>query len=108
MAAFAYPGCRYPGRKIRTVVKVSGPAIHERLDAGQRVLIHCRGSLGRTRLVAGLVLVERGFDARSAIHRVRAARPHAIETAAQERFVLRWPTMEKSASQRNRDRSNVE
>jgi hypothetical protein len=38
--------------------------------------------------VAGLILVERGVDPRDAIDRVRAARPHAIETRAQERYVL--------------------
>ncbi len=81
-----------PDERFEQAWKVSVPAIHERLDTGQRILIHCRGGLGRTGLVAGLILVERGFDARSAIHRVRAARPHAIETSAQERYVLGWQT----------------
>ncbi len=65
-----------------------GPSIHRRLERGERILIHCRGGLGRTGLVAGLILVERGVVPRDAILRVRAARPHAIETRAQERYVL--------------------
>ena len=77
-----------PDERFEKAWNVSGPAIHERLDAGQRILIHCRGGLGRTGLVAALILVERGTEPRSAIHRVRAARPHAIETNAQERYVL--------------------
>ena len=63
--------------------------IHRRLDAGERLLIHCRGGLGRTGLLAALILVERGCQPRDAINRVRAARPNAIETEAQEAFVLR-------------------
>lgn len=41
-----------PDERFEQAWNVSGPAIHERLDAGQRVLIHCRGGLGRTGLVA--------------------------------------------------------
>lgn len=69
-----------------------GTELHARLDAGDRILIHCRGGLGRTGLVAGRILIERGCDPRTAIHRVRAVRPYAIETAAQERYVLNVKT----------------
>ena len=58
-----------------------------RLDAGERVIVHCRGGLGRAGLVAALLLMERGLEAEAAIRTVRAARPGAIETAAQERYV---------------------
>jgi ADP-ribosyl-[dinitrogen reductase] hydrolase len=66
--------------------------LHDKLDAGDRILIHCRGGLGRTGLVAGRILVERGCDPGTAVRRVRAVRPHAIETAAQERYVLNAKT----------------
>lgn len=65
-----------------------GPEIHQRLDAGERILIYCRGGLGRTGLVAARILVERGCASRDAVHRVRAVRPGAIETHAQEQYVL--------------------
>jgi ADP-ribosylglycohydrolase len=61
--------------------------IHRRLDAGQRVAIHCRGGLGRAGTMAALALIERGASAAEAMAVVRAARPGAIETAAQERFL---------------------
>ena len=63
--------------------------LHALLAGGQRILIHCRGGLGRTGLVAACLLVERGFQANAAIRRVRAARPHAVETRAQEAYVER-------------------
>lgn len=66
-----------------------GPEVHQRLDVGERILIHCRGGLGRTGLVAGLILAERGVAPRDAVLRVRAARQNAIETSEQEKYVLR-------------------
>jgi len=38
--------------------------------------------------VAACLLVELGVAPQDAIRRVRAARPNAIETAAQERYIL--------------------
>jgi protein-tyrosine phosphatase len=67
----------------------AGPEIHQRIQAGEKILIHCRGGLGRTGLVAGMILVERGCAPRDAIQKVRAARRGAIETVAQECYVLR-------------------
>lgn len=58
-----------------------------RLDAGERTVLHCRGGLGRTGLVAALLLIEHGADPESAIRRVRKARPGTIETERQEAYV---------------------
>lgn len=58
-----------------------------RLNRGGRVILHCRGGLGRTGLVATLLLIETGSDPAAAIRLVRQVRPGAIETAAQERFI---------------------
>ena len=65
-----------------------GPKLHDRLDAGEKILIHCRGGLGRTGLVAGRILVERGCAPKSAIQRIRSVRPNAIETSEQEQYVM--------------------
>jgi protein-tyrosine phosphatase/nicotinamidase-related amidase len=62
--------------------------INEALDAGEDVVIHCVGGLGRTGTVAACVAVDRGKSAEEAIRLVRAARgPRAVESEAQERFV---------------------
>ena len=78
-----------PDHRFEQAWPATNADIHWRIDAGERILIHCRGGLGRTGLLAGLLLVERGCGPRDAINRVRAVRPHAIETAAQEAFVLK-------------------
>ena len=84
-----------PDKRFETGWDYYGPKLHARLDAGERVLIHCRGGIGRTGLVAGLVLVERGLNPREAIERVRQARPGAIETMRQEKYVCDHVTYAK-------------
>ncbi len=58
------------------------------LAADGRVLIHCLGGLGRSGTVAARILMEAGMDAATAIRQVRRARPGAIQTASQLRYLL--------------------
>ena len=62
-------------------------AVHGELDRGGRVVVHCKGGLGRAGTVAALILVERGVNPAEAIRAVRAARHGAIETSAQAAYV---------------------
>jgi protein-tyrosine phosphatase len=68
----------------------------ERLERGKTVVIHCRGGLGRSGMVAASVLVALGRPAGEAIEIVREARKGAIETPDQEDRV-RWFEMELEA-----------
>ena len=61
------------------------------LRAGNNVLVHCRGGLGRAGMVAARLLVEEGVAPEIAMAAVRAARPGAIETPAQEHWVRVGP-----------------
>ena len=63
--------------------------LHATLKRGGRVLVHCRGGLGRSGLVAARLLVESGMTPEKAILAVRQVRPRAIETLEQEAYVLR-------------------
>ena len=60
------------------------------LTEGGRVLVHCRGGLGRAGTVAACILVEIKVPPNQAIQAVRKVRPRAIETSAQEAFVMRF------------------
>jgi ADP-ribosyl-[dinitrogen reductase] hydrolase len=60
------------------------------LNAGGKVLVHCKGGLGRAGTVASLLLVETGDAADDAIRKVRAVRPGAIETSGQVRYVQKY------------------
>ncbi len=74
------------------------------LHGGGRVLIHCRGGLGRTGTLAARLLIEEGMDAESAMQAVRAVRPGAIETEAQESYLRQihqqWSEFPKRATRR--------
>jgi hypothetical protein len=63
------------------------PEILAHLRSGATVVVHCRGGLGRTGLIAACCLTAVGFDAEQAIVMVRAARPGTIENSRQEDFV---------------------
>ncbi|MDW3116926.1 MAG: ADP-ribosylglycohydrolase family protein [Roseovarius pacificus] len=60
------------------------------LARGQRILLHCRGGLGRTGLVAALLLMDLGLGSDDAMRRIRSVRPGAIETKEQETHVQRY------------------
>lgn len=83
------PDVSVPGPAFGATWKTVGPRISEQLCERQSVVVHCRGGLGRAGLVAAMLLVMMGDDPKRAIDRVRAIRPGAIETPAQEAYVLR-------------------
>lgn len=76
-----------PTATFEAAYDLASPDIHRRLANGEKVLVHCKGGLGRAGMVAARLLVETGVSPEDAIERVRAARPKAIETKGQERYV---------------------
>jgi ADP-ribosyl-[dinitrogen reductase] hydrolase len=78
-----------PGPGFELAWQDVGPRVHGTLADGGRVLVHCRGGLGRAGTVAARLLVESGADPLDAIAMVRRARQGAIETEAQRRYVER-------------------
>lgn len=77
-----------PDESFESAWQQSGPILLAALRRGERVVVHCRGGLGRSGLVAAKLLVELGVSPRDAINRVRAVRRGAIETREQERYVM--------------------
>ncbi len=56
----------------------------------KNVVIHCRGGIGRTGLVAVMLLVDMGMNPGKALDLVRTVRSHAVETPKQEDFCLSY------------------
>lgn len=77
------PDFEPPGAPFEAAWREAAPGLHDLLDAGETIVLHCRAGLGRTGTVAALILIERGLTPAEAITQVRRARPGAIETAAQ-------------------------
>ena len=57
------------------------------LSRGGRLLVHCAAGLGRAGTIAARLLIHSGELPSQAIARVRAARPGAIESVRQERYL---------------------
>jgi len=81
------PDVQPPGPAFDAGWQAAGPTLNALLRSGGRVLVHCRGGLGRAGTVAARLLVELGASPAEAVRRVRGARPGAIETRGQEDYV---------------------
>ena len=77
-----------PGRAFESAWDTAALQMREELTAGRRVLIHCLAGLGRTGTVAARLLIEQGVPSETAIQRVRQARPRAIQSDEQFRYLL--------------------
>ena len=73
--------------------------IHDALQSGRCVYVHCRAGIGRTGTVVGCLLVERGFDGESAIDELNRLWqqcersenwPSIPETDDQAAYVRKW------------------
>ena len=64
------------------------PELLGAIKTDRSIAIHCMGGLGRSGTVAAIILADLGISVQSAIGVVRQFRPGAIETRAQENFVL--------------------
>jgi len=71
-----------------------GDDLHQHLLEGETIVIHCKGGLGRTGVIAARLLIGLGEEATTSIEKVRSARPGTIETQAQEAYVLHLKCLE--------------
>ncbi len=77
-----------PEAEFEQAWEAHGPGLRARLRDGFDVVVHCKGGLGRAGTIAARLLAELGMEPARAIHEVRTARSGAIETRAQEEYVL--------------------
>ena len=78
-----------PGYAFEVAWHTAGAALRQKLSDGEQIVIHCRGGLGRTGVIAARLLIELGETPDRALVRVRVARPGAVETREQQEFVVR-------------------
>lgn len=62
----------------------------EAVAQGKRVIIHCRGGRGRAGTLGACCYVAQGYGPQTAIVLTRAYRQGAVETLAQEDFIVRF------------------
>lgn len=64
----------------------------EQLNHGVNVVVHCKGGLGRSGLIAGCAMREAGMEPSAVFDALRRARgPLCPSTADQRRYVENWP-----------------
>lgn len=81
-----------PDHRFLASWQTLGPYLVRTISSGGRVVVHCKGGLGRAGTVASMLLIQSGTtaSAEEAIAMVREARPGAIETFEQEEFLSSW------------------
>ena len=62
----------------------------DQLRVGRSVAVACRGGIGRTGTILGLLLIELGCTPAEAVMRVRAMKRECIDRGPQEEFVRSW------------------
>jgi protein-tyrosine phosphatase len=63
----------------------------DRLRAGERIGVHCRGSIGRSTVTAACTLIHLGWNARQALKAIEAARGLMVpDTEEQLRWILKY------------------
>ncbi|MFN9632974.1 MAG: ADP-ribosylglycohydrolase family protein, partial [Erythrobacteraceae bacterium] len=77
-----------PGPDFEQAWQQHSPGLRARLRDGFDVVVHCKGGLGRAGTIAARLLIELGMEPAQAIGEVRQVRSGAIETRAQEHYVL--------------------
>ena len=72
-----------PDQRLLERWPVLGSMLVRSLHSGLRIVVHCKGGLGRAGTVAAMLLLQSGAErtAQAAIGSVRRVRPGAIETA---------------------------
>lgn len=61
--------------------------VHQILEDGGKVFVHCAAGLGRSGTVVARILIESGVSLQDALAATRSARPGAVETADQEAYL---------------------
>ncbi len=77
-----------PSAEIRKRWTGVSASARQALSGGGRVLVHCRGGCGRSGMIVLRLMVECGENPGTALTRLRALRPCAVETDDQ----MNWAT----------------
>eukprot|EP00435_Cladocopium_sp_Y103_P037663 s152_g10.t1 len=90
---FGAPGMYFEGAWVQ---RGDGAKVREILKCGGKVVVHCRGGIGRAGTVSCRLLVELGVcSPEKALLWVRETRPGAVETWEQENHVLSLKSLEE-------------
>ncbi|PKF51590.1 cyclin-dependent kinase inhibitor 3 family protein [Enterovibrio nigricans] len=76
-----------PEDAFQTGWKGISPSVHQALDNGEKVALHCMGGSGRTGLLAAHILLEKGWALPDIVTQVQALRPGAFTKEVQVQYI---------------------
>jgi protein-tyrosine phosphatase len=81
------PDC---GNETLAIYDIFISYLHSLLSAGENLVVHCMGGLGRAGTVTACILLKNGKNYEDALKIVRKTREGAIQTKIQEEFLLNY------------------
>jgi protein-tyrosine phosphatase len=89
--SFPIPDTQIPPNRAQFREFVAG--LVNRLRHGERIGIHCRGSIGRSTVTAAAALIHLGWKPQTALSAIERARGCAVpDTEEQQRWILNYET----------------
>ena len=76
-----------PGADFIAKWQAASPALHQVVDNGGKVAMHCMGGSGRTGLLAAHLLLEKNWDMSKIVQEVQALRPGALTKLIQVEYI---------------------
>ncbi|NVD08172.1 phosphatase [Vibrio sp. JPW-9-11-11] len=76
-----------PDQRFTTKWQQASPVLHQIVDRGGKVALHCMGGSGRTGLFAAHLLLEKGWPLENIITQVQALRPGAFTKPVQLDYI---------------------
>ncbi|ANP75267.1 cyclin-dependent kinase inhibitor 3 family protein [Vibrio sp. 10N.222.51.C8] len=76
-----------PGAGFAAKWQAASPELHNIVDNGGKVAMHCMGGSGRTGLFAAHLLLEKGWDLSKVVQEVQALRPGAFTKPIQVEYI---------------------
>ncbi|MEZ8822023.1 cyclin-dependent kinase inhibitor 3 family protein [Vibrio sp. 10N.222.54.A1] len=76
-----------PGADFAAKWQAASPALHQVVDNGGKVAMHCMGGSGRTGLLSAHLLLEKSWDMSKIVQEVQALRPGAFTKPIQVEYI---------------------
>ncbi|MEZ9014744.1 cyclin-dependent kinase inhibitor 3 family protein [Vibrio splendidus] len=76
-----------PGADFAAKWQAASPALHQVVDNGGKVAMHCMGGSGRTGLLAAHLMLEKNWDMSKIVQEVQALRPGAFTKPIQVEYI---------------------
>lgn len=80
-----------PTEKQTIQIKELAKNLEEKIHQNEKIIIHCRGGIGRAGMLCSAILIEQGYDTREAIEKISKARGLNLpDTEEQKNWIMKY------------------